>query len=105
MDINRVIEFLSKDPDSSKIFISSIVEQYKPLLYAVCAELFGLFKDLVNNDDYYNTNALHYKQMIDSFMSVGFSREEAMDILIMEKRGLQNQASKSVRSIKLNSKD
>lgn len=105
MDINRVIEFLSKDPDSSKILISSIVEQYKPLLYAVCAELFGLFKDLVNNDDYYKTNALHYKQMIDSFMSVGFSREEAMDILIMEKRGLQNQASKSGRSIKLNSKD
>lgn len=94
MNLDTILDLLSKDPDASNVIVSSAIERYKPLLYSICGELFGIYKDLVNNDDYYNTMALYDKKMLDALMNVGFSRDEAMDIIIVEKRSLQSQAKR-----------
>lgn len=91
MNLDTILDLLLKDPDASKVIVSSAIERYKPLLYSICGELFGIYKDLVNNDEYYNTMALYDKKKLDALVNVGFSRDEAMDIIIVEKRNLQAQ--------------
>ena len=91
MNLNAILDLLLDNPANSKTTISSVFEQYKPMIYAICSELFGMYKDLVSNDDYYNTMALYDKKKLDALMNVGFSRDEAMDIIIVEKRSLQSQ--------------
>lgn len=93
MNLNAILDLLLDNPANSKTTISSVFEQYKPMIYAICGELFGMYKDLVSND-YYNTMALYDKKMLDALMNVGFSRDEAMTIIIVEKRNLQSQTKR-----------
>ena len=96
--MEELLKLLTSYPES----ITGIVEQYKPVLYAVCGELFQMFKDLTNNDDYFATNAQYSWKTMSAYMDAGFSREEAFAMLMNKKETLQNSLQKSGASVRLN---
>ena len=96
------MEELLKALLTSPEYIAGIAEQYKPVLYAVFGELFKMFKDLVNNDDYFETNAKYSWKIMQSYMSAGFTREEAFAVLMNSREKLLESFKKSGASVKLN---
>ena len=62
--------------------IQNLVTKYKPLFYIVLRECFGMYKDLVANDDFFTRQALMKKNMYDAYCSVGFTPEQAMMFIL-----------------------
>jgi len=96
------MEELLKALLTSPEYIAGVVEQYKPVLYAVFGELFQIFKDLVDNDDYFETNAKYSWKIMQSYMSAGFTREEAFAVLMNSREKLLESLKKSSASVKTN---
>lgn len=80
--------------------IAEIVAMYKPVIYAACKEVFGFYEDLVNNDDFYRVQATDSRKMLDALLNEGFSREEAMNIMLANKIGMQSTMNKVASSNK-----
>ena len=76
-----LIELL-KDPDSMANTATEIISQYKPLLYKVLNELFGFYKDLVNNEEYYEYSAKDKMNDYKSLINVGFTEDQAFLLLL-----------------------
>ena len=89
--MEEILKALLSSPEG----IHAIVEQYKPVVYAVCAEGFGAYKDLVDNDEYYQVRAKDSRKMVEALIDEGFSREEAMDILLSQKVAAKNAIQQS----------
>lgn len=101
--MDKFIELLSASPELANGVISGEVEKYKPVLYAVLRELFGLFKDLVNNDEYYEVCAKSNRKRFMALVNEGFSEDQAMAIMLASMEQFRNYArTTSGSSIKLN---
>lgn len=97
------MEELLKGLLSSPEGVKAIVQQYKPLLYSVCGELFGMYKDLVDNDEYYEVNAANKRRQFNALIKQGFTEEQAMEIVLANIVAFNNYArSTSGASVKLN---
>lgn len=84
--MDEIIKGLLINPETTSATVSALFVQYKPLVYGILKELFGCFKDLVDNDDYFNLYATYYEKMIKALTDHGFSRNEAMKIIIKENK-------------------
>lgn len=97
------MEELLKSLLSSPEGVKAIVQQYKPLLYSVCGEIFGMYKDLVDNDEYYEVNAANKRKQFNALIKQGFTEDQAMQIVIANIAAFNNYArSTSGASVKLN---
>ena len=98
------MEELFKALLSSPEGISAVVSQYKPLIYAVCKEFWGMYKDLVNNEEYYTVSAKSKRNEFDALIDVGFTETQALALMINDAKKFKEYASKtSGVNIKLNS--
>ena len=78
----KIIELFLNNPDIiDEELIASLADKYKKPLYIVCKYLFGFYEDLVDSD-YYKTRAKDYKKYRDALMNEGFTRSEAMCIIL-----------------------
>lgn len=94
-----VLKLLLSTPDG----ISTIVSQYKPLVYTAINEIFKMYKDLVNNDEWFATRAKYNSKYYHALISEGFSEDQAVRILIATIGGLKDYTQNtSGASIKLN---
>lgn len=83
--------------------IPQLIEGFKPIIYTVASSLWGIYKDLVNNDDYFVTSANYRWKQYDALVSAGFSKKEAMDILLAGIKSTRDSAAKiSGTSVKHN---
>lgn len=98
------MEELLKALLSSPEGISAIVSQYKPLFYAVCKEIWSIYKDLVNNEEYYAVSAQAKKKSFDALVNVGFSESQALALMINDVNNFKEYAAKtSGVNVRLNS--
>lgn len=98
------MEELLKALLSSPEGISAVVSQYKPLLYAVCKEIWSMYKDLVNNEEYYAVSAQAKKKSFDALVNVGFSESQALALMINDVNKFKEYAAKtSGVNVRLNS--
>lgn len=102
-----LFDVLLKHPDTIVSTIKSTIEKYKPSVYEILGELFSLYKDYVNNDEVFATEALCKKKLFDAYVGVGFTEDQAMSLMINEniakekiKKDLTNTAKVSVESTK-----
>lgn len=98
--MEELFEALVSSPEG----ISAIISQYKPLLYAVCKEIWEIYKDLVNNEEYYEVSALAKKKSFDALVNVGFSEPQALALMINDVNKFKEYAAKtSSVNVRLNS--
>lgn len=83
MDKNELLKFITDNIESiTAEDIISMADIYKPELYKIINYLFGFYKDLVSNEDYYKTISKDYSNFFNALISEGFDRAEALQIII-----------------------
>lgn len=95
MDIDKLLELLTSSPEIANGVITGIVEKYKPMLYMILAELFSMYKDLVNNDEYFDMSAKYNKKRFDALVNNGFTDDQAMSILLTEDKRFRESVNKT----------
>lgn len=104
MDIDKLLELLTASPEIANGIITGAVEKYKPILYMVLRECFNVYKDLVNNDEYFAVSAKYDRKKFDALLNEGFTEDQALSIMLYEAKQLKESARKSSgsSSVKLN---
>lgn len=77
---------LLENPTMANILVSTMAEQYKPVIYAVGNEILKVYKDFADNTDFTDTKAKARKNQYDSYVKVGFTHDEAMSLLLTDIR-------------------
>jgi len=91
---NKLIEMVMSNPKLAKPMVSELVDQYKPLLYGICEELFDIYKDYANNTEYFATTAIAKKNQFDAYVNVGFSDEQSMSLVLNDAKKLEDRLNK-----------
>ena len=91
---NKLIEMVMSNPKLAKPMVSELVDQYKPLLYGICEELFNIYKDYANNTEYFSTTATARKNQFDAYVNVGFSNEQSMSLVLNDAKKLEDRLNK-----------
>jgi len=105
MNLNTLLDLLSEDPTSLNLIISDIFKKYKGLIYTIGRELLSVYKDLVDNDEWFEVDSKLYAKKVKSLEDAGFSREEAMAITLFEKNNtFQRSKQNSGVTLKMSSK-
>ena len=94
-----ILKLLAENPDALTPIISEYANKYKGILYALCSELFTVYKDFVNNAEYFETIAEKSFREYASLMNAGFTAEQAMDIILREKNHSYRNIAKSINSL------
>ena len=76
--IDELLKAVLTSPDA----LAESMEQYKPMVYAICNQIFSFYRDFVNNDEYYKCNALNNWKTYKAHIDAGFSEEQAFLLMI-----------------------
>ena len=72
--------FLSLLSDPSTV--TAVINQYKPLVYSVAGELFGIYKDYVDNEEVTDYSAKALANKYQALIKYGFTDEQAFLLLL-----------------------
>lgn len=97
--MQELLAKLLEDPESSGAIIETIFAGYKPLAYKFLSELFNVYKDWVNNDEYFKVNAEYYWKRFKALTICGFSQDQAMALILNEDSQWRNTLAKNSQSI------
>lgn len=89
-----LIKLLTNNPDTIAEIVKTYIEKYKPMVYSILHDCFDIWKDYVNNDEVYAVDAKHYRKLLEAFMNEGFTREEAMLLIIKKQLDAEKAANK-----------
>jgi len=87
----------NQDGDTLETVIEALAEQFKPLLYTLAREGFEVYKDVVNNDDYFEQRAQMKWKLFAAYLDAGFREEQAM-MLILEADSMRRSVEQVVSS-------
>lgn len=76
--IDGLLNAILTSPDA----LAESMEQYKPIIYAICNQVLSVYRDFVNNDEYYKCNALNNWKTYKAHIDAGFSEEQAFLLMI-----------------------
>lgn len=93
--MDELLQALMTNPDEINSVVTGVIKTAKPIIYSVAGELFGMYKDLVGNDEYYAVEATNYKKKYDALTKAGFKPTQAMDVLLATIRSAKDYAAKT----------
>lgn len=76
--LKTVLMSLVSNPEG----ISEIMGEYKPFVYKVCSELFGIYKDYIDNEEVYTYSAKALANRYRSYIDAGFTEDQAFTLLL-----------------------
>lgn len=76
--IDELLKAILTSPDA----LAESMEQYKPIVYTICKQVFSVFKDFVNSEEYYRYSALNDWNTYKAHIDAGFSEEQAFLLMI-----------------------
>ncbi len=94
-----ILKELLSNPETAQATVNALFVQYKPLVYGVFKELFKCFNDLLSNDDYFDASAAYFEKMVNALTDHGFSRNEAMSIILSEKQDIKESSKRVSTSV------
>ena len=97
--MEEILKAILNSPEGANTLIAELVKQYKPVAYAVLSELFGVYKDWVNNQDYFETEAKFTWNRFKALTNCGFTQDQAMAIILKEDRQFEQQIAKNTASV------
>ena len=62
--------------------IKEYINKYKPMVYDLAQEVVEIYKDYSNNTEYPTVVAKTKKNMYDAYVSVGFTEDQALALMI-----------------------
>jgi len=63
-------------------------------------KFFNIYKDYANNTEYFSTTAIAKKNQYDAYVSVGFSDEQSMSLVLNDAKKLEEKLNKLSSGVK-----
>lgn len=80
--MEQILRLLMENPETLTSVIKEYVNKYKPVVYGLAQEVVEIYKDYSNNTEYPAVVAKTRKNMYDAYISVGFTEEQALALMI-----------------------
>lgn len=80
--MDKILELLMSDTEMLLPVIKEYINKYKPVAYGLVQEVVEVYKDYSNNTEYPAIVAKTKKNMYDAYISVGFTEDPALALMI-----------------------
>lgn len=80
--MDKILELLMSKPEMFVPVIKEYINKYKPMVYDLAREVVEIYKDYSNNTEYPTVVAKTKKNMYDAYVSVGFTEDQALALMI-----------------------
>ena len=80
--MDKILELLMNKPEMLVPVIKEYINKYKPMVYDLAQEVVEVYKDYSNNTEYPSIVARTKKNMYDAYVSVGFTEDQALALMI-----------------------
>ena len=80
--MDKILELLMSKPEILVPVIKEYINKYKPMVYDLAQEVVEVYKDYSNNTEYPTIVAKTKKNMYDAYVSVGFTEDQALALMI-----------------------
>lgn len=80
--MDKILELLMSKPEMLVLVIKEYINKYKPIIYDLTQEVVEVYKDYSNNTEYPAVVAKTKKNMYDAYISVGFTEDQALALMI-----------------------
>lgn len=99
-----ILELIKNNPESAVLLVKAVIRKYKPSVYDIIKELWGVYKDFASTDEFYDVAAEVKKKKYDAFVKVGFTPEQAMTLMLHDERHMEElvkQIATGIRDTKI----
>lgn len=97
--MEQLLNLLITNPKMAQELIKEQIEKYKPLTYTIGQEFLNIYKDYADNTEYFATVAKARKNSINAYCDAGFTRDEAMSLLLNDITKTKEMADSMSKSI------
>ena len=80
--MEQILRLLMENPETLTSVIKEYINKYKPVVYGLAQEVEEIYKDYSNNTEYPAVVEKTRKNMYDAYISVGFTEEQALALMI-----------------------
>ena len=80
--MDKILELLMSKPEMLVPVIKEYINKYKPMVYDLAQEAVEIYKDYSYNTEYPTVVAKTKKNMYDAYVSVGFTEDQALALMI-----------------------
>ena len=80
--MDKILELLMSKPEMFVPVIKEYINKYKPMVYDLAQEVVEMYKNYSNNTEYSTVVAKTKKNMYDAYVSVGFTEDQALALMI-----------------------
>lgn len=80
--MDKVLELLGSNPEIIVPVVKEYINKYKTVVYDLAQEVVEIYKDYSNNTEYPTIVARTKKNMYDAYVSVGFTEDQALALMI-----------------------
>lgn len=96
--METILRLLAENPESLGEVVKTYITKYKEPIYDVLKELMIIVKDYSENTEYPAIQARTKKNMFDAYVSVGFTEDQALALMINDNIQLMKNIQKSVNN-------
>lgn len=80
--MEKILELLGSNPEMLVPVVKEYISKYKPIVYGLLQEVVEVYRDYSNNTEYPAIVAKTKKNMYDAYVSVGFTEDQALALMI-----------------------
>ena len=80
--MEQILALLMTNPEMVVPTVREYINKYKPMAYELLQELVEIYKDYSNNTEYPGIVAKTKKNIYDAYVSVGFTEDQALALMI-----------------------
>lgn len=92
--MEELLKILSTNPEVVVPTLKVYIEKYKPVVYGILKELMAIYADYANNKEFPALKAKERKTYYDALIAEGFTRDQAMAIMINDNIRLMDNMTK-----------
>lgn len=96
--MEKILELLMSTPEMLVPIAREYINKYKPVIYGLAQEIVEVYKDYSNNTEYPAIVAKTKKNMYDAYVSVGFTEDQALALMINDNLQLTKNVKQTITS-------
>lgn len=97
--MDKILELLDSNPELIVPVVKEYINKYKPVVYDLAQEVVEIYKDYSNNTEYPAVVARTKKNMYDAYVSVGFTEDQALALMINDNIQLMKNVKQMSNSV------